>query len=365
MNRKPPRTGKKEERLHTLLVDGNALFKTGFFGASGVYNKEGVHVGGIFQFVTVVRKLLTENLFHQVYVFWDGTFSGKLRYNIYEDYKSDRGKDFINGTHPIDQSEQFQKVRIRKYLDELFIRQIMDEIVESDDYIAYYCKTKKEHELVTICTNDRDLAQLINKGIRIYFCDPKIKDYVTRHNFNDYFKYKLENAALVKSIVGDNSDSIRGIKRLGEPTLLKHFPELTERKVSLEEILIKADKMQSERLEAKKKPLAVLDNIIKGITTTKPDKDGVSHDLVLGMEFYETTWKLVNLKEPMMTESGLERLDQYLDAPLNPEGRGIKNAYTLMKQDGINHIVGEQRYADYLVPFKKLMERELKKTKVL
>ena len=360
MNRKPPRIGKKEEKLNTLLVDGNALFKVGFNGASNVFNRNGVHVGGTYQFITVLRKLLSENLFHQVYVFWDGTFSGKLRYEIYEEYKSARGKDFINGTHPVDPEEVRQKNRISQYLEELFIRQIIDEIVESDDYIAYYCKTKKEHETITICTNDRDMAQLINKGIQIYFCDPQIKNYVTVENFNTYFDYKLENAALVKSIIGDVSDSIRGIKRLGAPTLLKHFPELTQRKVSLEEILISADNQQQERLSNKKKPLSVLDHIITG-TTTKLDENGETIDYVMGMAFYERNWKLVNLKEPMMTETGLARLEEYLDATLDPEGRGIKNAYTLMKEDGIDYIVGENRYADYLIPFKKLMERELGK----
>ena len=361
MNRKPPRNGEKTKILNTLLIDGNALFKTGFTGASSVFNREGVHVGGIYQFITVLRKLLSENLYHQVYVFWDGTFSGKLRYNFYPDYKSARGKDYINGTHPVDESEVNQKVRISKYLEELFIRQIKDEIVESDDYIAYYCKTKKEHEAVTICTNDSDMAQLINRGIRIYFCNPQIKNYVTVSNFNNYFKPHRENSALVKSMVGDTADSIRGIKRLGESTLLKNFPELTERKVTLEEILIKTEKLQNERLEVKKKPLAVFTNIIHGITTTMPDENGNSEDLTMGMDFYDRNWKLVNLSEPLMTETALARLVEYLDVPLNPEGRSIKNAYTLIKQDGIDYIIGETRFNDYLVPFKKIMERELKK----
>ena len=361
MNRKPPRNGTKKEILNTLLVDGNALFKTGFFGASSEFNRSGDHVGGIYQFITVLRKLLSENLYHQVYVFWDGTFSGKLRYNIYPAYKSDRGKDFINGSHPVDESEVNQKLRISKYLEELFIRQIKDEIVESDDYIAYYCKTKKPHEAVTICTNDRDLAQLIKRGIRIYFCDPQIKNYVTVANFNDYFKYHRENAALVKSLIGDNSDSIRGIKGLGEPTLLKHFPEISERKVSLEEILISADKQLQERKEAKKKPLAVLTNLLEGRTTIRDEKTSKFVDEVLGDSYFSNRWALVNLEEPMMTDEGLERLEEYLDAPLNPEGRGIKNAYTLIKQDGVDHVIGESRFNDYLVPFKKLMERELKK----
>jgi 5'-3' exonuclease len=361
VNRKPPKKGKiTEKKINTLLVDGNALFKTGFIGASSVYNRDGVHVGGIYQFITVLRKLLNEDLYHQVYVFWDGKFSGKLRYDFYPDYKSDRGKDYINGSHPVDEDEVIQKIRISKYLEELFIRHIKDEIVESDDYIAYYCGIKKEYETITICTNDRDMAQLINKDIKVYFCDPQIKGYVTDLNFNNYFKYHLENAALVKSMVGDVSDSIRGIKRLGEKTLLKLFPEISERKVNLDEIFNKALEIQSERKLVKKKPLGVIENILNGITTTKPDETGNSKDLVLGVKFYNTNWKLVNLSEPLLTESGLNRLDMYLDNPLNPDGRSIKNVYSLIKEDGIHHIIGEKRFETYLLPFKKLMEREKK-----
>jgi 5'-3' exonuclease len=362
VKRKPPRVGKVvEETLNTLLVDGNALFKTGFFGASSEFNTNGVHVGGIYQFITVLRKLLTDNLYHQVYVFWDGSLSGKLRWEFYPEYKCDRNKDFINGTHPVDQEEVRQKVRISKYLDELFIRQIMDDIVESDDYIAYYCLSKKEYETVTIVTNDADMAQLINPDIQIYYCNPQIKNYVTTQNFNTYFDYHIENAALMKTLIGDVSDSIRGVKRLGAPTLLNHFPELTKRKVTIEEILISADEQQQARLSNKKKPLAVLDHILRGVTTTKNVNTGEIVDLVLGMELYDRNWKLVNLKEPMMTETGLSRLEAYLDAPLDPDGRGVKNAYSLIIEDGIDKIIGEHRFSDYLVPFKKLMNRERKK----
>jgi len=356
----PPRNGKREEKLNTLLVDGNALFKTGFFGASGLYNRNGIHIGGTYQFITVLRKLLNEDLFHQVYVFWDGKFSGKLRYDIYNPYKSSRGKDYINGTQPIDPEEVRQKDRISRYLEELFIRQISDEIVESDDYIAYYCKTKKEHETITICTNDSDMAQLINNQITIYFCNYRIKDYVTPSNFNTYFDFHLDNTALVKSITGDNADSIKGIKGVKDTTLLKIFPELKERKVTLEEILIKANTLQEERVSNKLKPLKVLTHILGGIST-KTDENGDTVDEVLGMDYYDLRWKLVDLSKPMMTEKSLELLNEYVDATLNPDDRGIKNVYTLMKEDGIDTEIGEFRYADYLMPFKKLMEREMKK----
>ena len=59
MSRKlPPRKGKVIKKQEILLVDGNALYKRGFIGAKNQYNSEGKPIGGIYQFLTVLRKLL-------------------------------------------------------------------------------------------------------------------------------------------------------------------------------------------------------------------------------------------------------------------------------------------------------------------
>jgi DNA polymerase-1 len=346
LNKRPPRNGEKIEKIqNTLLVDGNALFKTGFFGAKNQYNSKGQHIGGIYQFITVLRMLLSEDLYHRVYVFWDGNFSGKLRYDIYEPYKSGRGKDYINGTQPIDEAELKQRKLVWEYLNDIYVRQLKDEVIEGDDFIAYYCLTKKENENITICTNDRDMAQLIQEKIKIYFLD--LKKYVDYSNFSSYFCYHSENAALVKTMIGDSSDSIKGIKGLGETTLVNLFPEIAERKVSINEIIEHAKKQQEERINTKKKPLKVLDNIINGIT------DGVQ-----GNRIYEINDRLVNLKKPMMTEKGIEALESLKEGTLDSSGRDLKNVLIYMHRDGLDQTIGESRYPDYLIPFKKLIERE-------
>jgi 5'-3' exonuclease len=165
MAKKPRKYGVVEKKTNTLVVDGNALFKLGFYGAKDLYSRDGKHIGGLYQFITIVRKLLRDDLFHRAFVFWDGEFSGKQRYNIYKDYKISRGKDYQNGTHPIEVSEVMEKFLIRQYLEELCIRQLIDNSefgVEADDFIAYYCVTKEKNEKITICTSDRDLCQLIS-----------------------------------------------------------------------------------------------------------------------------------------------------------------------------------------------------------
>jgi len=347
MNKRPPRSGEKQiKKTNTLLVDGNALFKTGFFGAKQMYNSQGKPIGGVYQFLTMLRKMLSEDLYHRVYVFWDGNFSGKLRYDIYKPYKSGRGKDYLNGTQPIDEDELLQRRRVWDYLNELHIRQLKHEIIEGDDYIAYYCLNKKSNEKITIITNDRDMAQLIDDDIKIYFCDTSIKNYVDTTNFSSYFAYNYENAALIKTMIGDNSDTIKGIKGLGQKKLITLFPMLKERKLTLKEIIDDAKKQQLERTTNKKKPLLILDNIINCVT------EGVQGD-----KLYEINYRLVNLKEPMMTQDGIEQLEELIDGFI--DDIEFKEVYDMMVKDGLDKEMGEFRYQEFLIPFKNLLKREI------
>lgn len=348
LNKRPPKNGERIKVTNTLLVDGNALFKFGFFGAKSEYNHNGKHIGGIYQFLTILRKLLNENLFHKVYVFWDGRFSGKLRYNIYSAYKSGRGKDYIHGNQP-DLEEMEQKLKIWNYLEELCIRQLQHECVESDDFIGYYCLVADKHEKITICTTDRDMCQLISENVKIYFCD--LKRYVDINTYSSEFSHHFENAALIKIITGDNSDSIKGVKGVKQDTLLTLFPEIKERKVTLEEIIEKAEELQQIRIESKKKPLKALDNIINGTT------DGVQ-----GNRLYEINSALVDLKNPLMTEDAIQELRNLIDSEIEMSDRGVKNVMVEMKKDGIDRTIGSYRYTDYLVPFKELIQREIKQS---
>lgn len=346
MAKLPPRNGEPRKKIqNTLLVDGNALFKTAFFGAKNAYNQHGHHIGGLYQFLTTLRMLLTEDVYHKVYVFWDGNFSGLLRYEIYEPYKSKRGKNFITGTQPTDISELTQRHLVWEYLNEMYIRQLKHAIIEGDDFIAYYCSHKKPNEKITICTNDRDMAQLVRENIRIYFLD--LKKYVDSSNFSSYFCYVIKNAKLVKTITGDSSDSIEGIKGVGEKTLLKYFPEIGEREVTIEEVIEGAKKQLVERKTQKKPPIKVLENIVNRTT------EGVQGDKI-----YEINNLLVDLSNPMMTPDGIREFNELIEGTLDDSGRDLKKVLEYMKRDGLDKAIGEYRYPEYLIPFKELIQRE-------
>ena len=124
---------------------------------------------------------------------------------------------------------------------------------------------------------------------------------------------------------------------------------MKERKVTLNEIIEQARKQQEERIATKQKPLKVLQNIIDAVT------DGVQ-----GNKIYEINEKLVNLSNPMMTLDGIRALELLKNGSLLPENREFKKVFEMMKNHGIDKEIGEYRYPEYLVPFKKLIDREEK-----
>jgi 5'-3' exonuclease len=338
MGQIPPRHKKTIYKL-TCIVDGNALLKVAYHGAHDLYNSRGEHIGGLFQFMSILRKIVKENDVKQIIVFWDGKLSGKLRHNIYPEYKQNRKKNYREDFEKIDAELEYQKIRIKQYLEELSIKQFEDEIVEADDCVAYYVLNREKDEKILICTGDRDLCQLMDEHVSVYLFDRK--RIYTIDNYDEYFNYHIRNLKLIKIIVGDTSDNIKGIDGIGEDTLLKLFPELKEKECTLYEIIEKAKILQ----EGKKNKSKRLQNIIEGNTV------GVQGNMV-----YEINDKLINLSAPLLSEKCLVNLTTFIETPLDPEGREIKNLLNMMMDDEfLKEIPGNsESFIEYLRPFLRL-----------
>lgn len=336
------RPTKKQKFTNTLLIDGDSLLKTAYFGAKNLYYKEN-HIGGIFQFLTMLRKSLNEYRYDRVFVFWDGQFSGRLRYDIYRDYKSNRDKDFYNETPPSEPELFIQKERVKQYLEELFIRQFEDTVIEADDSIAYYCINVKENEKIVIMTNDRDILQLIGEQVGVYLLNKR--KIITTNNYSEYFSHHYTNLKLLKILSGDNSDNIKGIKGISEKTIIKYFPEFITKTLTLEDIISKIESIQSER----KNRLKTLDNIINKVTVG-----------VQGNDIYEINEKIINLKKPLLTETSKTELDNLFDTPIDPEDRTTKNVIKMMIDDGLTMALpgGRDGYINFLTPFLRIIKKE-------
>jgi 5'-3' exonuclease len=87
--------------------------------------------------------------------------------------------------------------------------------VEADDVIAFLSKEipQDPKDKVFIVSSDRDYIQLINPNTILY--RPIEKEYYTEQTVVEQFQIKAENFLTYKTLMGDNSDKIKGVKGLG------------------------------------------------------------------------------------------------------------------------------------------------------
>jgi len=350
-------------RTRTLLVDGNYLLKRSFHGAKDTYTQSFGHCGGLYQFMTTTRKLIKDHMINKVIICWDGVFgAGIYRYRIDVAYKANRvSKKWhdriemnaaeLRREKAKEESILKQRKRIQAYAEELFIRQIEVDDIEADDLIAAYCLEHNNKEELFIYSNDRDFAQLLDLNLTIIF--PNIDQPVTKTNYMMHFNHHYSNALVMKIICGDDADNIKGVGGIKEKGLVNKFPELRFKTLSVKDVCRRADEINQERVQNKKKPLKALENIIS------PD----------GIERLKTNFELVNLREPMLNEQAEEELLQ-LEIPLSPEDRGSKNLYNLMIEDEFLSIYGST-FPQYVEPFytvimneKQLLTEYYKKHKI-
>ncbi len=348
----------------TLLVDAQNLLKLSFHGNQTTYTKNFGYIGCVVTFYTILRRIIKEQQANKVILFWDGEHSGKLRYQIYPEYKSNRGKDWnsigiilsdkdINREENSEKSLMVQRERIKKYAEELFIRQYEDPICEADDCIAYYCNNLvADDELAIIVSNDQDFCQLVSDNVYLYILSKK--SIVSPNNYYLFFDHHHKNSGLIKAIEGCKTDVIHGVDKMGETTLLKLFPELRQMPVTFEHLYNRAIEINKERVASKKKPLVTLTNLIEGKTSVAIE------NVSTGKHLFEINHKLVNLKEPIMTEDAIEAVEAYGTYPISDKDRGGKNLLRLMFEDGFITTIpgGADGYKNFLVEFLPVVNQE-------
>ena len=322
------------------MVDGNNLVKIGFHGVKDYYHN-GKHIGAIWHFVNTIRRFIDEQNFDKVVVMWDGDDNSSARKLIYPQYKEQR-RDRDN-EYKLDSFTE-QKERIKQYLEDCYVRQINVDNNEADDLIAYYCQIS-ENEQKTIYSGDKDLTQLISDKVSVYY--PRTKEtYQLGSKIKcDIYEFPHQNIKTYKILSGDKSDNIDGISGLGEKTLIKFFPELLEKPVTITDILQKAENLLKENKNNK-----TLQNLISGKT-----KSGVH-----GEEFFTINEKIINLSNPLITDDAKELVELYYRETLDPDGRGHRNLIKMMMEDGFFKYLpkGDDAWVNFVRPFMKLTRKE-------
>ena len=373
-----------EEPVFTLLVDGNSVLRQAF--RDNRVNTNGIHYGGVFQFLLQLRMMMQKKDFDYVYVVFDSHDSGILRYQIYPEYKANRDKDYeqsstetsdymkaynaklaqmqnylykkkekpVKKLTPAEKivKENFDRERdlLCKYFNELYIRWMIDEKTEGDDLISYYVHHKLPNEKVAIMSADEDLTQLISESVCVY--NNIKKKFYSHENFIRLKGYPYQNVVLKKVFCGDKSDNIGNIDGVSETRLAELMPEILTRPVVINEVRERAKEKIEERINQKKKPLKWQENIVNGVSRTKYPGD-----------FYEINEKIISLEHPLLTPEAEEELKEMMHNVQDPEGRSFENLYSYMIEDGIDELSDSDRFAFFFEPYKPLTDKEVKRYK--
>lgn len=366
-----------EKPIYTLLVDGTNVLK--ICEVASRVNTRGEEYGAFFTFLVKMKALLKKKDFDYVYVVFDDDNSGIMRYRLYNEYKANRDKNYetfmdgesdyakafnenlrkmrasIFGSKPkkektpeeIKKKEDFARQRhmLMKYFEELFIRCICDHDTEGDDIMAYYVMNKKPNEKVVIVSGDMDLTQLLAPDVCIF--NPRTNSFVTYENFKSLNGYPSENVLIKKIFCGDSSDNIGNIDGLSEAKLFDMMPEMKDRPVTVEEVKNRAKSLNEERVNNKKKPLKVLENVVNGVSRRNYDGD-----------FYEINEKIINLRKPLLTKSAIEEINSMRYTPIDPEGRSFANVAVYVVEDDIIDLLDSNKFSNFFVEFNALAHRE-------
>jgi len=334
--------------MNTLLVDGDNLLTIGFHGYKNYFYK-GTHIGGIFHFLNSLRKSFEDYKIDKIVVFWDGNEGSITRKKYYHLYKDNRSKS--NKTEEEENAYNYQRNRIRLYLEELYVRQGEYDFCESDDCIAYYSQNSNDEKKV-ILSSDGDLVQLVSDNTKIY--NPshrKLYEMKSIYNYK-HEEVLIENVKIIKMICGDPSDNIFGIKNLGIKKFIEFFPEVKEKTLTLQDIKDKGELIFKENKNNKS-----ITNLLTGVT-----KLGV-----FGNEFFDLNEKIIDLNNPLLTSEAIEGIEELINDDLDPSDRSYKNTMKMMVQDGIFNVLpkSDDAWVKFLNPFLRLTRKEKNKKRII
>lgn len=198
--------------MNTLIVDGNNLLHRTFWVASMKHNKS--IVSPIYLFLISLKKLVKDLSADDIIITWDHKLiKDQVNYRrlLCVDYKGNRDRTGRDDMYK-------QEKHIRDIVETLGVRNILPGVLEADDIIYWLCKKVVGNKI--IASADSDLHQLIDSNTSVYDFNKKLE--ITPSNFKDVTGYEsVDEYMQIKSLVGDKSDNISGLPRVGVKTARK------------------------------------------------------------------------------------------------------------------------------------------------
>ena len=248
-----------------VLIDGHSILNRAFYGIPHLSNSQGLHTNAVYGFLNILFKILEEEKPEYLAVAFD-VHAPTFRHEMYAAYK---------GTRKAMPDELREQVPLMKEVLKAMNVVIMEHAgLEADDILGTLAKrAEQEGMAVSLVSGDRDLLQIASTHIKIRI--PKTKQ--GRTEIEDYYAEDVEKAYQVtplqfielKSLMGDSSDNIPGVPKVGEKTASALMVEYG----SLENIYEHVEEISKKSVRESLKENRHLADLSKALATIRTDSD--------------------------------------------------------------------------------------------
>lgn len=194
-----------------VLIDGSSYLYRAFHALPPLTNSHGDPTGALHGVLNMVQKLLREEKPQHVAVVFDAP-GRTFRDDMYSEYKANRP--------PMPDELRSQVQPILDAIEAMGLPLLRVAGVEADDVIGTLCKQAAgEGFSVLVSTGDKDLAQLVNDKVTLIntMNDSRLDRDGVKAKFDVYPEQIIDYLALV----GDTSDNIPGVPKVGAKTAAK------------------------------------------------------------------------------------------------------------------------------------------------
>ena len=219
-----------------LIIDGHSLAFRAFYAlpVDSFQNRDGQHTNAIHGFLSMLILLLqNEKPTHLAVAFDISRYSFRTR--EYPEYKGTRGEtppEFV-GQIPL----------LEQALKAMRITTVTKEDYEADDILATLAaRGAADGFTVLVVSGDRDAIQMVNDDVTLLYPNARGVSELKRYDRDAVFeRYGIEPHQYpdVAALVGETSDNLIGIDKVGEKTAVKWITAYG----SLDAVLANADKI--------------------------------------------------------------------------------------------------------------------------
>ena len=200
--------------MKLLILDGNSVINRAYFGVRPLTTRDGLYTHAIYGFLNILEKMEKEEQPDAVCVAFD-LHGPTFRHKQYDGYKATR--------HGMPEELAMQMPVMKDVLRAMNVPIYECQGWEADDVIGTVGRICSNNgwECV-IVTGDRDSLQLIDENVHVKLVISRsgqtTATLYTEEKFVEEYGFAPKRLIDLKSLMGDSSDNIPGVKGVGEKT---------------------------------------------------------------------------------------------------------------------------------------------------